>query len=130
MKIGELALLSGCSIQTIRFYEREKLLPKPQRSEGNFRLYDTEAQEKLLFIKRCRSLNLSLEEIRGLLDYKTSPTDCCDEINQLVDEHLNTVKSNIKELQLLKYQLEDLRRTCAKETTIEDCGILQKLSQN
>ena len=130
MKIGELALRSGCSIQTIRFYERENLLPKPQRSEGNFRLYDTEYEEKLLFIKRCRSLNLSLQEIRELLNYKASPTDYCDEINQMVNEHLNTVKSNIKELQILKNQLEDLRSTCSKETTIEDCGILQQLSQN
>ena len=130
MKIGEMALRSGCSIQTIRFYERENLLPKPQRSEGNFRLYDTKAQEKLLFIKRCRSLNLSLEEIRGLLDCKTTPTDCCHEINQLVDAHLNTVKANIQELQSLKKQLEDLRRSCSQESTIEDCGILQQLSQH
>ena len=68
MKIGEIASLTGCSVQTIRFYEKEGLLESNRRSEGNFRLYDEAAVEQLNFIRHCRSLDLSLPEIRQLID--------------------------------------------------------------
>lgn len=56
MKIGELSKVTGCSVQTIRHYEKEHLIASAERSEGNFRLYDEAAVEQLLFIKQCRSL--------------------------------------------------------------------------
>ena len=68
MKIGELAKLTGCSVQTIRYYEKEHLLESKNRSEGNFRLYDSSAVEQLMFIKHCRSLDLALYEVRELID--------------------------------------------------------------
>ena len=73
MKIGELSKRTDCSIQTIRYYEKEKLLQSIQRSEGNYRLYDEAAVEQLGFIKLCRSLDLSLSEIRQLIAPKRSP---------------------------------------------------------
>lgn len=129
MKIGELSRFSGCSIQTIRYYERENLLPQPKRSEGNFRLYDQAILEQLMFIKRCRSLDMTLDEIRGLLAFKNDPNACCDTVNLIVDEHLGKVTARIRELQNLKSQLVDLQNTCSKKRKVEDCGILQQLSQ-
>ena len=73
MQIGELAKQTGCSIQTIRFYERKGLLDKPSRTEGNYRLYDKAAADKLTFIKQCRALDISMKEIELLLEEKTSP---------------------------------------------------------
>ena len=70
MKIGELSKHSDCSIQAIRHYEKLGLLPQTQRSEGNFRLYDTQALQRLLFIKHCRHLDISLVEIKDLIQLK------------------------------------------------------------
>jgi Cd(II)/Pb(II)-responsive transcriptional regulator len=130
MKIGELAKLTGCSVQTIRFYEAEKLLPSTRRSEGNFRLYDGTSAEQLVFIKLCRSLNLSLSEIRQLLTLKRSPNAQCDEVNRMIEVHIQQVESRIRELTQLNEMLKALRGRCSDQRTIEQCGILQTLSSN
>ncbi len=128
MKIGELASRSGCSIQTIRYYEREKLLPRPRRSEGNFRLYDPSMLDQLMFIKRCRTLNLTLDEIRGLFVFREDPDVCCNDINNIIDTHIAEVMKRIGELQNLQSQLETLRRSCSSRRKVSNCGILQHLA--
>ena len=67
MKIGELAKITDCQVETIRYYEREGLLPQAPRSESNYRIYGAEHTERLGFIRHCRSLDMTLEEIRVLL---------------------------------------------------------------
>lgn len=73
MKIGELAKLTDCQVETIRYYEKEGLLPPPARSDGNYRLYTQAHTERLVFIRNCRSLDMTLEEIRSLLGLRDSP---------------------------------------------------------
>ena len=128
MKIGEIANLTGCSVQTIRFYEKEGLLESQRRSDGNFRLYDETAVEQLNFIRHCRSLDLSLPEIRQLIDLRGSPEARCDEVNQMIDRHIDQVEERIKELDGLMRQLVELRSHCASDRTVEQCGILNDLS--
>ena len=130
MKIGELAKLTGCSVQTIRYYEKEQLLPSTRRSEGNFRLYDQASAEQLLFIKLCRGLDLSLSEIRQLLALKRSPGAQCDEVNRMMEAHIHQVEARIRELTQLHEQLRALRGHCSNQRTVEQCGILQTLSSN
>ncbi|MCP5187677.1 MAG: Cd(II)/Pb(II)-responsive transcriptional regulator [Pseudomonadales bacterium] len=130
MKIGELAKLTGCSVQAIRYYEKEKLLPSTRRSEGNFRLYDEASAEQLLFIKLCRSLDLGLPEIRQLLALKRSPGAQCDEVNHMMEAHIQLVDARIRELTQLNEQLKALRGQCSNQRTVEQCGILQTLSSN
>ena len=67
LKIGELARMAGCQVVTIRYYEREGLLPEPARSDGNYRLYTSQHLEQLHFIRHCRSVEMTLEDIRLLL---------------------------------------------------------------
>ncbi len=129
LKIGELAKRSGCSIQTIRYYEREGLLSSSARSDGNFRLYDHQAEERLMFIKRCRSLDLSLPEVRHLLTLSQAPGSTCGEVNEMVDQHIQQVEERIDELQSLHRQLHDLRNNCSENRTVEDCGIIRSLVQ-
>lgn len=129
MKIGELSKQSDCTIQTIRHYEKEGLLPLAQRSEGNFRLYDKHALQRLLFIKHCRHLDISLVEIKELIQLKGNPSWQCDDVNQIFNHHLQQVDLKIKELNQLKLQLQDLRQSCTDKQTVENCGIIQKLSQ-
>ncbi len=130
MKIGELAKLSGCSVQTIRYYEKKGLLASSQRSEGNFRLYNAVAADQLMFIKQCRSLDLALSEIRQLLELNRSPDTQCNDVNRMIESHIVQVDQRIEELQKLHHQLTLLRTSCSSDRTIETCGILQNLSNS
>ncbi|QRM20460.1 Cd(II)/Pb(II)-responsive transcriptional regulator [Dechloromonas sp. TW-R-39-2] len=130
MKIGELARLAGSNVETIRYYERKGLLPKPGRSEGNYRIYGVMHQERLTFIRHCRSLDMTLDEIRTLLRFKESPEENCGEVNRLLDEHIGHVVRRIGELQALEKQLLELRSRCPDDRRASTCGILEGLSQS
>jgi len=129
MKIGELAKRSGCSIQAIRYYEKEGLLSFTARSEGNFRLYDERAEERLMFIKRCRNLDLSLQEVKQLLTLSQNPEAACDQVNSIVEQHINLVEERITEFQNLRQQLHELLNNCSANRTVEECGIIKNLAQ-
>ena len=126
MKIGELAKLTDAHVETIRYYEREGLLPPPARSEGNYRLYTQAHVERLTFIRNCRGLDMTLEEIRSLLNLRDSPQDQCESVNALIDEHIQHVNTRIASLQALQAQLLDLRERCS-EGAPDHCGILDRL---
>lgn len=126
MKIGELAARTGCQPVTIRYYEQAGLLPVPPRSEGNYRVYTRAHEERLLFIRNCRALDMSLDEIRQLLDYQDNPSGDCSEINALVEAHIEHVSSRIKVLQQLQDKLVALRQRCTGAEP--SCSILQELA--
>ena len=128
MKIGELAKQSGCQVETIRYYEREGLLPIPARSAGNFRLYDLDHVERPMFIRHCRRLDMNLDEIRTLLKFRDTPSASCGEVNMLLDEHIHHVSQRIEELTGLQQQLKALRRLCRTTQRAESCGIMKGLS--
>lgn len=127
LKIGELAKRTDLLVETIRYYEREGLLPDPPRSDGNYRLYSDTHLERLQFIRHCRSLDMTLEEIRNLLRFRDAPARNCGEVNALLDEHIQHVGQRIKELKLLQKNLRGLRNLCQQEQAAKDCGILQSL---
>ncbi|MBD8614361.1 Cd(II)/Pb(II)-responsive transcriptional regulator [Pseudomonas putida] len=127
MKIGELAKITACQVETIRYYERENLLPPPARSDGNYRLYTQAHVERLTFIRNCRILDMTLDEIRNLLMLRDSPQDQCQSVNDLIDEHIHHVKARIDGLVALQDQLIALRQKCHGSTAEEHCAILQRL---
>jgi Cd(II)/Pb(II)-responsive transcriptional regulator len=128
-KIGELAKQTGCSVETIRFYEKEGILTPPRRSaENNYRIYDHNHVEQLLFIRRCRSLDMSLDEIKRLLHLRRTPQEDCTEVSDLLDTHINQLNEHLSELEHLKQQLESLRRRCNGAHSAEQCGILHELN--
>src|SRR5215467_9510124 len=127
MTIGELARTTGCGIETIRYYEHEGLLPKPGRTSGNFRRYGQEHAQLLSFIRHCRSLDMSLDEIRILLRFRSGAQENCGEVNALLDTHLRHVEEPIAELQSLECQLQALREKCRSGKPAADCGILRGL---
>lgn len=128
LKIGALAKRSGCLVETIRYYEKQGLLPHAARSQGNFRLYSEAHAERLQFIRHCRSLDMTLDEIRKLLQFRDAPDDNCSEVNILLDKHIDHVAHRIKELENLKNQLKVLRNLCQSTQSRKDCGILQNLA--
>lgn len=129
MKIGELSERTGTQIETIRFYEREGLLPEPSRSTGNYRIYEERHAQRLAFIRHCRSLDMALDEIRALLRFIEAPNENCGEVNTLLDTHINHLAQRILELKVLEKDLKDLRRLCTQEQAAKDCKILCKLTQ-
>ncbi|HBO3987207.1 TPA: Cd(II)/Pb(II)-responsive transcriptional regulator [Pseudomonas aeruginosa] len=129
MRIGELGKKADCLVQTVRFYESEGLLPEPARSEGNFRLYDEVHLQRLLFIRRCRAKDMTLDEIRQLLNLRDRPELGCGEVNALVDAHIAQVRTKMKELRALERELMDLRRSCDSARTSRECGILNSLAE-
>ena len=128
MKIGQLSALSDCSIQTIRYYEKEGLLEAPLRSEGNFRLYDQTALNRLKFVKRCRTLGITLSEIHQLLDLQKAHSESCTEVSGMIDKRVREVQIKINELQQLETELHALRNKCDNDTAIDECGIIENLA--
>ena len=128
LKIGELASRSGCIVETVRFYEKEKLLPTPTRTAGNYRLYTEAHVERLSFIRHCRSLDMTLEEIRSLLTFQDAPESDCGEVNRVLDKHITHVAQRISELKGLQKQLKELRSLCTITQATKDCKILQELT--
>lgn len=130
LKIGALASRTGSSVETIRYYEQQKLLPQPPRSAGNYRLYGEVHVKRLQFIRHCRSLDMTLDEIRALLDLRDRPEEDCGEVNTLLDNHIGHVAHRIEELKALQTQLEELRSRCRTVQSTEACGILQSLADD
>ena len=129
MRIGELATSTDTPVETIRYYEREGLLTGPARSEGNYRVYTPAHTERLLFIRHCRSLDMTLDEIRALLRFRDAPEENCTGVNTLLDEHIGHVERRIGELVALEKQLRRLRAQCRKAETAGKCGILWELAR-
>jgi len=130
MKIGDLALIANCPVETIRYYERAGVLPPPERAHNNYRTYGAAHVERLRFIRHCRLLDMSLDEIRQLLHFRDAPASACGEVNHIIDRHLDDVRNRIAQLQSLEQNLAALRSRCAHERTAADCGILQELNHS
>jgi Cd(II)/Pb(II)-responsive transcriptional regulator len=128
MKIGELAQRAQCTVETVRYYEKERLLAEPGRTSGNFRVYGPEHLERLRFIRNCRALDMSHEEIHKLLGLTDNPGEGCGAINVIFDQHIAHVDERIRELTQLKLQLAALRHRCQTEQSVDACGILQGLA--
>jgi Cd(II)/Pb(II)-responsive transcriptional regulator len=128
MKIGELAARADCQTVTIRYYEQQGLLPPAARSDGNYRVYGEEHVERLSFIRHCRSLDMTLDEISSLLRFRDAPETNCGEVNNLLDEHIGHVAQRISELKALERQLKHLRELCSEAQEAKHCGILKELA--
>jgi Cd(II)/Pb(II)-responsive transcriptional regulator len=128
MKIGELAQVAQCTVETVRYYEKAGLLPQAARTPGNFRVYGPEHLERLRFIRNCRALDMSHFEIQTLLDLADKSTEGCGAINDVFDQHISHVNERISELTQLKQQLDTLRNQCRTEQPVGDCGIMKGLA--
>ena len=130
MKIGELAVAAQTPVETIRYYEREGLLPLAPRSDGNYRIYAPEHVERLAFVRHCRALDMALDEIRVLLRFKDAPQAECGEVNALLDQHIGHVATRIRELKRLEKDLLALRQQCDGVGDAAHCAVLKDLAQS
>lgn len=129
MAIGGLSHKTGVKVPTIRYYESIGLLPQPPRSEGNRRLYDARAVDRLRFIRHARELGFEVDAIRELLNLAEQPQRSCAKVDALARQHLQAIISRIERLTALKEEVEHMIRTCAKGR-IAQCRIIDALSNH
>jgi len=127
MRTGELARRAGVDVQTVRYYEREGLLVAPARTPAGYRLYGPEHLERLHFVRHCRSLDMPLADIKRLLALASDRSVSCDEVNVLVEVHLDRIRAKRVALEQLESKLSGLRGQCASGHRVADCGILGDL---
>lgn len=130
MQIGIVAKRIGLSVDAIRFYERNALLPRPPRTEGGFRQYGENDLETLAFIRRVQGLGFKLSEIRGLLNLRGSRLQPCAPVRQRLEEKLADLQRKLADLQKLERELRLALRSCNKELRKRNahCPILRERS--
>lgn len=129
MRIGELAQRSDCDVETVRFYEREGLIDTPAREANGYRRYAEAQLVQLNFIRHCRSLGMSLPDVRTLRSFQANPELACAEINQLIDGQIARIHQQVESLRQLERQLHTLRDTCHASQKASECGIMRTLEQ-
>ena len=125
--IGAVARRAGVGIDTIRYYERERLLPEPQRRASGYRDYGSGTVERLRFIRRAKDLGFTLEEIRELLALSTDRERGVKSVKQRAEARLREVERRIRELQRMKRGLKQLIDACPGHGELEHCPILRAL---
>jgi len=128
MKIGEISKRSSVPVETIRYYEKIGLLPNPDRDTSDYRVYRNAHLDRLLFIKRCRNLDMAQDEIRELIRLSENPEADCGEVDALLARHLDHVRDRLKELSSLEKTLQQLHKACSDAGTVQECGVLGGLS--
>jgi MerR family mercuric resistance operon transcriptional regulator len=129
LTIGRLAQVVGINLETVRFYERQGLLPKPPRSASGYRLFPAEASRRLKFIKRAQELGFSLREIRELLALRLSPRTTSAEIRKRTEAKIADIEGKIKSLDSMRKTLVKLARSCGGCAPLSECPILESLDR-
>ena len=125
MTIGELAKKAGVNVQTIRFYEREELLPGAHRwPDSGYRDFDDEALLRLQFIRSAKELGFTLREIKELLDLRILPGESCAEMKRLLELKLADLDRRMKEMRRLRRVLDKLVTACGRRTRPDTCPAL------
>ena len=127
MQIKELAVATGVDVETIRYYEKQGLLPAPARRDNGYRNYEARHLERLSFIRHCRALDMPLADVQRLLGFVDEPDAHCGDVNLLVDNQLTRVRARLNSMRALEKQLLQLRASCAGVNNGAPCGILGEL---
>ncbi len=129
LKVGEIANIVGVNVETLRYYENIKLMPKPKRIESKYRIYNSFDVQRLLFIKRGKELGFTLKEIKELLELKIESSSTCGDVKQLSEKKLHDVESKIKDLKKIKVVLDKLINQCIhEEVSTDKCPILEVIN--
>jgi DNA-binding transcriptional MerR regulator len=133
LRVGSIAKKAGVGVQTLHYYERIGLLPKPIRSEANYRLYSPDALRRVRFIKKAQALGFTLEEIKQILDLKRHGRAPCRKVTELGEKHLQEIDSRLAQLRSYRRAVVQSltswrektarRRNCAGEF----CDLIERL---
>ena len=127
--IGKVARLTAVGIETIRFYEREGLIPEPPRRESAYRQYPPATIDRVRFIKRAKDLGFTLAEIKELLDLSVGPKTTCADVKRKADEKIKEVDVKISDLKRIRKALNRLTDQCRGKGPVSECPILENLNR-
>lgn len=130
MRIGELAELSGLSIDTIRFYEKQGLIPAPRRTESNYRVYGPDTLRRLVFIRKARDLGFTLSEVAQLLALSEDHSAGAGDVRERARDKLRDLDRRLTEMQAMRHSLSKLVEACSGEGPGQTCPILAALTES
>jgi MerR family mercuric resistance operon transcriptional regulator len=123
---GALAARTGCNLETVRYYERIGLLPSPPRSAGGHRLYGPDLVKRLIFIRKCRDLGFTIEEIRGLLHLVDGEAYTCAQVERMARDHVRQIRRKLADLRRLARVFETMAAQCSGGE-VPECPIIDAL---
>jgi DNA-binding transcriptional MerR regulator len=126
-RIGDAARLSGVSAANIRYYDKEGLLPAQARAENSYRLYGDDDVHRLRFIRLCRAMDMSLDEVRSLLALDVHSEEDGHAACATLDGHLSHVRTRLDELRVLESELLSLRGRCNGQGA--QCRVIEALHE-
>lgn len=126
---GKLAQKARINIETIRFYERKGLLPKPKRTGSGYRMYSQESAQRIQFIKRSQQLGFSLKEILGLLSLRVDSKKTCKHVKKRIETKIDEIDKKIKSLRRIQKALKNMAKSCQGKGPTSKCPILDELSK-
>jgi MerR family mercuric resistance operon transcriptional regulator len=126
LSIGLLSTQTNCKIETIRYYEKIGIFPKPPRTEGGHRIYSENHLKRLVFIRRGRELGFSLEDIRALLKLIDGGGHTCQQVEAITLHHLGNIHQKILDLKKLEKTLAKISSECGGGV-VPECPILDAL---
>lgn len=129
MKISEVAKQTNVPAKTIRYYEDVGLLAPPTRANNGYRVYQDNSVKTLIFIRRCRELKISIDEIKQLVEAKNQPSSSCQHVDNIIAQQLENIRKAQQELAKLEQSLATLANSCGHGKVI-DCEILNELHKN
>ena len=129
MRIGELARATGTKAETIRYYEREGILPLADRTDSNYRDYSTDHLATLTFVRRARELGFSIAQVRELLALSDHDEKPCLDVDLLVQQQLVEIERRIADLSALRDELRQILRSCQADK-IGECQIIGSLGRH
>lgn len=128
--VGQLAKQVGVNVETIRYYERIKLLPKPKRRESHYRIYNETDFKRLLFIKRAKELGFTLKEIKELMELRIDSEAKCGDVKHLTEHKLQDIDNRINDLKKIRSVLVKLIKQCVnEEVSSDECPILEVIDK-
>ena len=128
LRRGDLARLTGCNLETIRYYETIGVMPEPPRSSKNYRVYDDSHVTRLRFVMRARGLGFTLDEVRDLLAMVDGGQQTCGEVQALATAHLATVRAKIADLRRIEHVLSSTVAQCTGDD-VPECPVIDALTE-
>jgi DNA-binding transcriptional MerR regulator len=128
LSIGELADDVRVKVVTIRYYEQVGLMPVAMRTGANYRTYGEDARTRLRFIRRCRDLGFTLDQVRDLLRLSSDRTMPCADVKRIAAQHRKAVAAKLKDLRSLLSELTRISASCRGTGVVADCRIVEALS--